>query len=75
MPMVEFRRDHQPMQPLEAPPHVGVEKQPEDDLSRRKRSCQFEGEARSDEEHEGRSENGPVERVGSKAAGPIQVLG
>ena len=75
MPMVEFRRDDETVQPLETPPHVRMEEQPQDDLSRCKSPGQFEGKAGSDEEHERRSENGSVQRMSPKSTGPIEVLG
>ena len=34
VPMMEFGRDDEAVQPLESPPHVRMEEQPQDDLSR-----------------------------------------
>ena len=75
MPMVEFRRDDETVQPLETPPHVRMEEQPQDDLSRCESPGQFEGKTGSYKENERRCENGSVQRMSPKPTGPIQMLG
>ena len=52
-----------------------IEEQPENKLSSGKGPGQFEGKTCSDEKHERRSEDGPVERMSTESAGPVKVLG
>ena len=75
MPVMEFRRDDETVQPLETPPHVRMEEQSQDDLSRCEGPGQFEGKTGSYKEHECRCENGSIQRMSPKSTGPIEMLG
>ena len=75
VPVMKFRCDDEPMQPLEPPPYIGVKEQPENELSHCESPGEFEGKSSGDQEKEGRCENGAVKGMSTKSARPIQMLG
>lgn len=75
VPVMKFRCDDEPMQPLKPPPHISVKEQPQNELSHCESPGELEGKSSSDQEKEGRCENGAVKGMSTKPAGPIQMLG
>lgn len=74
MPMVEFRSNDEPMQPLQPPSNIGMEEQSKNQLCCSKRTSQFKGKSCCYQKDKCGCKNGPVQWMATESTGPVQML-
>lgn len=74
MPMVEFGGDHDLLQRAPLPPHVGMQKEAEQNLQQGEQANKLQGKAGHSHKHERRGEECAVEGMVAEAADPVEPV-